>query len=63
MVVSIIEVNQSYPTIKTLNKGNSPKMHSNNTFLDLQKEDNLSIVDKMAGPNVSFIRNSTVIIV
>ena len=25
---------------------------SNNTFLDLQEEDNLSIVDKTAGPNV-----------
>ncbi len=30
--------------------------HSNNTFLDLREEDNLSIVDKMAGPNVSFIQ-------
>ncbi len=29
--------------------------HSNNTFLDLREEDNLSIVDKMAGPKVSFI--------
>ena len=30
--------------------------HSNNTFLDLREEDSLSIVDKMAGPNVSYIR-------
>ncbi len=27
----------------------------NNTFLDLREEDNLSIVDKMAGPKVFFI--------
>ncbi len=26
-----------------------------NTFLDLREEDNLSTVDKMAGPKVSFI--------
>ncbi len=32
-----------------------PKSHSNNTFLDLREEDNLSIVDETAGPNVSFI--------
>ncbi len=25
-------------------------------YLDLREEDNLSIVDKMAGPNVSFIQ-------
>ncbi len=31
---------------------NSPISHSNNTFLD---EDNLSIVDKIAGPDVSYI--------
>ncbi len=30
--------------------------HSNNTFLDLREEDNLSIVDKMTGPKVSFIQ-------
>ncbi len=35
--------------------------HSNDTFLDHQEEDNLSIVDDMAGSNVSFIqRGSTV---
>ncbi len=28
----------------------------NFTFLDLQEEDNLSIVDQIAGPNVSFIQ-------
>ncbi len=33
---------------------NVPKFH--NTFLDLREEDNLSIVDKMAGPNV-FLNN------
>ncbi len=32
--------------------------HSNSTFLDLREEDNLSIVDKTAGPNVSFIQDS-----
>ncbi len=26
---------------------------ANNAFLDLREEDNLSIVDKIAGPNVS----------
>ncbi len=31
-------------------------MSQTDTFLDLQAEDNLSIVDKMAGPNVSFIQ-------
>ncbi len=30
--------------------------YSKNPFLDLRGEDNLSIVDKMAGPNVSFIQ-------
>ncbi len=29
--------------------------HRNNTFLDLREEDNLSIVDEMAGPKVSEI--------
>ncbi len=29
------------------------------TYLDLQEEDNLSIVDKTAGPNVSFIHCNT----
>ncbi len=27
--------------------------HNNNTFSDLREEDNLSIVDEMAGPKVS----------
>ncbi len=30
--------------------------HGNSTFLDLREEDNLFIVYKMAGPNVSFIQ-------
>ncbi len=30
--------------------------HSNNTFLDLREEDNLSIVNERACPNVSFIQ-------
>ncbi len=30
--------------------------HSNYTFLDLREEDNLSIMDERAGPNVSFTR-------
>ena len=30
--------------------------HSCNTLLDLREEDNLSIVDGMAPPNVSFIQ-------
>ncbi len=30
--------------------------HSNDTFIDLREEDNLSIVDKTAGPDVSFIQ-------
>ncbi len=34
----------------------SENYHFNNTFLDLREEDNLSIVDEMADPNVSFIQ-------
>ncbi len=33
-----------------------PKFSFPVAFLDLREEDNLSIVDKMAGPNVSFIQ-------
>ncbi len=40
----------------SLSRKDSFISHNNNTFLDLREEDNLFIVDEMAGPNVSFIQ-------